>query len=76
MLAQVPADDAGQVVTDAQGFVPVVGDVRGRDLQFVDRQPSSATTVRPGRWTRPLQPDSMTLLIAQVTPVDGAGTPV
>jgi hypothetical protein len=33
-LAELPADDDGQVVADAQCFVPVMGDVRGRDLQF------------------------------------------
>ena len=33
-LAQLPGDDDGQVVGDAQGFVTVVGDVRGRDFQL------------------------------------------
>src|SRR5690348_13171488 len=33
-LAQLAAHDDGQVVTEAECFVPVVGDVRGRDFQL------------------------------------------
>ena len=47
-LAELPADDDGQVVADAQCFVSVVGDVCGGDLQFGQQPLEQGTHVLAG----------------------------
>ena len=48
-LAELAADDDGQVVADAERFVAVVGDVRGRDLQFGEELLQQRAQVFAGR---------------------------